>query len=311
MLKEGYEVKIEHLAYLLEVSDCKSINQAAKKLYISQQALSEVLNSVERQLEFTIFARSRKGVSVTRKGEQFLKEAKEIMDIYNGWERFKNKTNSICGELNIQATRMFNKCLSNIIIDVSHQYPGIDINVYRCTNDSSLKDLLQQNTNFVLFVKSPLIKNSPLEIDIENFLKQQSDFIVTKLAEGCWHVLISPKHRLAKLKFDESVIDAEYLTNETLLLNQYALKTMLSTESIFSNNNLLVLPDKEDVIRAVMKNEGVALSAEDDLIYGSELISIPLSLPQTSNFQYFILHKKAMTVVEEIVFNSILEAYKA
>ena len=64
------------------VSKCKNISHAAKKLFISQPAVSKSIKSLEHQLNVTLFYRNSKGVSLTKEGEilfEFIEKAyKEV-----------------------------------------------------------------------------------------------------------------------------------------------------------------------------------------------------------------------------------------
>lgn len=60
------------------IADCCSISKAAKKLYITQPALSNALRDLEKELSFPIFLRNAQGVSLTEKGEELYRIAKSI-----------------------------------------------------------------------------------------------------------------------------------------------------------------------------------------------------------------------------------------
>lgn len=75
-------MNIEHLEYILEIYRSKSINNAAKKLFISQPRLSLVLKSIEDDLGYPIFMRSNRGIYPTELGGEFLKVAEKICREY-------------------------------------------------------------------------------------------------------------------------------------------------------------------------------------------------------------------------------------
>lgn len=67
----------------LATSTCKTINQAANKLEISQPALSESLKRLEQDLGYVLFYRSRSGVELTPSGRAFLHKAHTLAKAYN------------------------------------------------------------------------------------------------------------------------------------------------------------------------------------------------------------------------------------
>lgn len=76
-------MNIEYLRYALEVSKCKSMNKAASNLFFSQPNLLRCINSLEEEVGFKIFRRSKSGVETTLQGEDFLRRAKVIVHEYN------------------------------------------------------------------------------------------------------------------------------------------------------------------------------------------------------------------------------------
>ncbi len=60
------------IRYLITVAKERSLNKAAKKLFISQSALSNAIVSVEQEFGRRIFNRNNRGVSLTSFGEQFI-----------------------------------------------------------------------------------------------------------------------------------------------------------------------------------------------------------------------------------------------
>ena len=70
---------VEYLQYLIEVSNCRSISAAAKKLFLSQTTLSAIIASLEKDLNITFFNRTHKGITLTQEGKQALEIIQEIL----------------------------------------------------------------------------------------------------------------------------------------------------------------------------------------------------------------------------------------
>ncbi len=71
---------IRQLKYAIKTLEIGSINEASKKLYVSQPSLSNALKSLEDELGITIFKRSAKGVSLTEEGIEFMVYARQIVE---------------------------------------------------------------------------------------------------------------------------------------------------------------------------------------------------------------------------------------
>ena len=71
------------LKYVITVAGESSLNDAAKKLFISQPSLSAAIHSLETEVGFEIFTRSKSGVSLTGKGSEFLGYARSVVMQYD------------------------------------------------------------------------------------------------------------------------------------------------------------------------------------------------------------------------------------
>ena len=86
-------MQIKYLEYAIVIAETRSITRAAKKLFISQQALSEALKLLENELNFTVFERSNRGVVPTAEGEKFLNDLQVILPMVHGWQELAKAQN--------------------------------------------------------------------------------------------------------------------------------------------------------------------------------------------------------------------------
>ena len=73
---------LNQLYYAITISKENSLNDAAKKLFISQPSLTGAMHSLEDELGFDIFIRSKTGVTLTSQGEEFIGYAKSVIEQY-------------------------------------------------------------------------------------------------------------------------------------------------------------------------------------------------------------------------------------
>ncbi len=73
-------MNILHLKYALEVEKTESITKAAKNLYIGQPNLSKAIKELETVIGFNIFIRNPRGMTPTRRGKEFLDQARKIVN---------------------------------------------------------------------------------------------------------------------------------------------------------------------------------------------------------------------------------------
>lgn len=70
----------QQLLFAVEVSKTDSFNKAAEQLYTHQSNVSTVIKQLEDELGIMIFERTKKGVSLTESGREFIGYAQEIID---------------------------------------------------------------------------------------------------------------------------------------------------------------------------------------------------------------------------------------
>lgn len=73
---------LQQLKYAITVADYRSMNKAAKALYISQPSLSEAIKELEREIGIAIFIRSNRGITITLEGNEFLGYARQVATQY-------------------------------------------------------------------------------------------------------------------------------------------------------------------------------------------------------------------------------------
>lgn len=76
----------QQLICALEVGRAGSINRAAQNLFMAQPNLSSTIRELEAEIGITLFKRSSQGVEVTHAGEQFLRQAADIVAQFDALE---------------------------------------------------------------------------------------------------------------------------------------------------------------------------------------------------------------------------------
>ena len=64
-------MELRQLEYFIAVSDCRNFTRAAEKCYISQPAITMAINSLESELNLTLFTRTKRNVELTNEGKVF------------------------------------------------------------------------------------------------------------------------------------------------------------------------------------------------------------------------------------------------
>lgn len=74
---------LQQLYYVIVISEMGSLNKAAEVLYISQPSLTSAVQELEKELGFSLFHRTGRGMSPTSDGLEFITYARQVYHQYN------------------------------------------------------------------------------------------------------------------------------------------------------------------------------------------------------------------------------------
>lgn len=147
-------MNIEQMKYLVDISKTNSISNTARRLFISQQALSDSVRRLEKEFNCEILNRSRSGVTFTEAGKIILEAAKMITDIYTETEmQLQSITEGtmVQGSLDVGITPMANSVLLNdLMIRMHRRYPNVQMIVQERTYDTVMEELQQGNLDIAI-----------------------------------------------------------------------------------------------------------------------------------------------------------------
>ena len=117
--------------YVFAIAKYKSFSIAAKKLHISQPALSNYITKLERSLGIHIFDRSTSPISLTEPGKKYVQCATEILDIEKNFNSYLSDYNQLqTGTLTIGSTHCFTSCYLPTALSVFlARYPEITVKI--------------------------------------------------------------------------------------------------------------------------------------------------------------------------------------
>lgn len=140
-------MELSYLKIFFEVARAGKFSEVAKKLHISQSALSRSVNLLEEDVGVKLFDRSKTGASLTPKGLEVFKIAEELFSLEKQIENIcKNSDTNCSGALSFAASdHIINYLLPDLIHTFRRKYPG----VIPCIRSGSPDDLIRhlQNTD--------------------------------------------------------------------------------------------------------------------------------------------------------------------
>ena len=114
------------LTFAVEVARNTSINKAAERLYTSQSNVSNSIKALEDELGIRIFDRTKRGVSVTATGREFLSYAQEILDKMDFVEDLYKKSRLHQEYFSVSSMRSYflSSPITNLWPHIEHGYNG-------------------------------------------------------------------------------------------------------------------------------------------------------------------------------------------
>ncbi len=207
------------MEYVLAVYREKGFSKAARKMYLSQPALSAMVRRAEERIGGAIFDRGKAPIELTEIGREYVRFAMEMARAEEAFEQYVSDINHcLKGSLAVGGTMLFMSfILPPLLSAFSEKHPNVDMRLhethtallYQELNDGDL-DLIVENSamNPDVFEEKPflterLILGVPakdVNADMEKYVLTANDVISGK------HLLDA--HPILPLK---SIRDQEYL----------------------------------------------------------------------------------------------------
>ncbi len=156
-------MNIKHAQYMLTVLQEGSITNAAKKLYISQPSLSQMIKLVENNLGTPIFNRTTDPITLTYAGEKYIEAARQILTINNNLQKEIDEINHEDHgviRLGIPVQRAM-QVLPYILPKFKEKYPFVNVEVHEHGSATTESLVLEGGVDFACLTTFP--KHEELE----------------------------------------------------------------------------------------------------------------------------------------------------
>ncbi|AQQ54747.1 LysR family transcriptional regulator [Planococcus lenghuensis] len=280
-------MKLHQLRYVIEVVACGSINEAARRLYISQPTLSKAIKELEKELGITVFTRTSTGISLSSDGAEFLGYARQVVEQADLLER-----------------RYFNTVPSRQFFSVSTQHYAFAVNAFvemiKKHGEDEYQFTLRETRTYEIIED---VKNLRSEIGILyvsafnekvmlQLLKEEDlDFHVLFTAKP--HIFVSSQNPLAK---KPAVTLADLEEYPRLSFEQGEFNSFYYSEEIFStisSKKSIQVSDRATLFNLLIGLNGYTISTgilSSDL-NGSDIIPVPLAEEEVITVGW-VVHKK-------------------
>ena len=186
------------LRYFRQVYEDKSINQAAKQLFITPQGLSRIITKLEGELQAKLFQRTPTGMLPTESGHYFYEHSLEILyrldDLKLQMKKMNQKEKTFhigfsCGVLNIFPLEQFQK--------LNEEFPDITFEWDEFENKETLHQL----------------KNGTLDAAFMIGTTMQEGFVCETVYQGNMTALVYPEHPY----YDQNELSIKDLEQQKLI----------------------------------------------------------------------------------------------
>ena len=253
---------LKQLRYVVTVAETGNITEAAGKLFIAQPSLTASIQELEKEFGIRIFERGKKGISLTKEGEEFLGYARQVLDQtnlieerYTGTSAGKNKF-SVSSQHYSFAVEAFVELLKEyggdkyefhmretqtyeIIEDVARMRSEVGILYLNSFNETViLKTLRDNNLAFEpLFTAKPHVfigKSSPLAKKKKLTTEDLKPYPRLSYEQGSHNSFYFSEEILSTLDCDKEIVvcDRASLFNMLVGLNGYTICSGIISEEL-------------------------------------------------------------------------------
>ncbi|MBQ2777928.1 MAG: LysR family transcriptional regulator [Peptococcaceae bacterium] len=160
-------MKIEHLYYFLVIANTKSINKAARKLFVSQQHLSRIVNTLEEDLHIKLLNRTSTGIELTEKGKVFTQFAEKIVNDYREMQSYfyldalpaLDENKEVHGSCQIAFPFFFSMFLNDFIKKLHEVHPDITIRYFEDAGSYNVEAIRNSNMLHVVVESKEQIRD--------------------------------------------------------------------------------------------------------------------------------------------------------
>ncbi|MCR5112841.1 MAG: LysR family transcriptional regulator [Acholeplasmatales bacterium] len=277
---------LKQLEYVIKVAETGNITKAAESLFIAQPSLTHAISELEKEMNVQIFARTNKGISVTKEGEMFLAYARQVLEQANLLED-KYKKNTLRKTKFSVSCQHYSFCVTAFSELVKkYETPSYNFTLRETQTHEIIEDVAEMKSEIGILYLS----KSNREV-IEKIIKK-NDLVFESLFKAAPHVFIGRKHPLAKKKAItiEDLKPYPYLTFEQGEYNSfYFSEEFISTIDVDKN---IMVRDRASLFNLVVNLNGYTVSSgviSKDVNEG-DIISRPLIYDEEMNIGY-VKHK--------------------
>ena len=234
------------LRYALSVSKERSFTGAAKRLNISQSAVSEQVKLLEEEIGFELFHRTSRGIESTDRGRTFLYESERVMgDLLSLTDTARRLRGALSDTLTIgMGSGMAQIFIPRMFADLKRDLPGVRLEIMTAPTKNIFNELHEERIDAGIAIES-------------NPDRLPAGLIFDRLVDAEMALITHPKHALARSK---QPIDIGRLVAEPFIMSELTVGYGQVVFSLFTDlgirPNILAVVDNIETMKMIVQAEG-------------------------------------------------------
>lgn len=211
----------QQLAVFVKVAEKQNFSRAAEELHMTQPAVSQYIQALERTMGTTLLERSNKYVRLNKAGEIVYHHAKEILGLYSRMnDLIDDLTNKASGPLSIGASYTFGEyVLPYLIAKMQKEYPLVSPKI----TIGNTKEIAE------------LILAKQLDVGIVEGHYDNKRLLIEPFANDSMSVVASPQNRLAQMDGEVPISELE---KETWIVRENGSGTREAVDKMFKQYHI-------------------------------------------------------------------------
>jgi DNA-binding transcriptional LysR family regulator len=234
------------LRYALSVYKERSFTEAAKRLNISQSAVSEQVKLLEEEIGFELFRRTSRGIESTDRGRTFLYESEQVIgDLLSLSDTARRLRGSLQDTLTIgMGSGMAQIFIPRMFADLNNNLPGVRLEILTAPTKNIFNELHEERIDAGIAIES-----DPDRLP--------AGLVFDRLVDAEMVLITHPKHALARSK---QPVDIGRLVAEPVIMSELTVGYGQVVLSLFTDlgikPNILAVVDNIETIKMIVQSEG-------------------------------------------------------
>jgi DNA-binding transcriptional LysR family regulator len=234
------------LRYALSVYKERSFTKAAKRLNISQSAVSEQVKLLEEEVGFELFRRTSRGIESTDRGRTFLYESERVMaDLLSLSDTARRLRGALSDTLMVgMGSGMAQIFIPRLFADLKTDLPGVRLEILTAPTKNIFNELHEERIDVGIAIES-----DPDRLP--------AGLIFERLIDAEMALITHPKHALARSK---QPVDIGRLLTEPFIMSELTVGYGQVVFSLFTDlgikPNILAVVDNIETMKIIVQSGG-------------------------------------------------------